>query len=133
MLRSRGSLSYSLPKSFAASNMLRSLANRSFAPLRIQPTPLVATSSLPSDTLVEEERLPEYNFEHFFPVNPEDLLHNRYEVIAKLGWGRYSTVRLARDMIRSVLCPIPLGPTTYSQSPISPLALRLLSTSMSSS
>lgn len=60
----------------------------------------MATSSLPSDTLVEEERLPEYNLEHFFPVNPGDLLHNRYEVIAKLGWGRYSTVWLARDMIR---------------------------------
>lgn len=133
MSRSWGSLSYSLPKSFATSNMLRSLASRSLAPLRIRPTPLVATSSLPSDTPVEEETLPEYNFEHFFPVNPGDLLHNRYEVLTKLGWGGFSTVWLARDMIRSVLCSIPLGPTTYSQSPIGPLALRLLSTSMSSS
>ena len=52
---------------------------------------------LPADTLIEEERNPEYNAKHFFPVSPGYIFHDRYKVVAKLGWGASSTVWLAQD------------------------------------
>lgn len=57
---------------------------------------------LPSNVPVEEEGAPEYDPKHFCPVNPRDLFHNRYEMVAKIGWGRSSTVWLARDTTRHV-------------------------------
>lgn len=62
-----------------------------------------APTILPSDVLVEEERIPGYDPKHFYPVNPGDLFHNRYETLAKVGWGTSSTVWLARDTQRYVL------------------------------
>ena len=61
-----------------------------------------APNILPSDVLVEEERMPGYNPKHFYPVNPGDFFHNRYEVLVKVGWGTSSTVWLARDTRRYV-------------------------------
>lgn len=56
---------------------------------------------LPSNAPIEEETIPNYNPEHFYPVNnPGDLLHYRYEVTAKLGWGTSSVVWLAKDLLR---------------------------------
>ncbi|TAQ87688.1 hypothetical protein B7494_g3996 [Chlorociboria aeruginascens] len=48
----------------------------------------------------EEERIPGYNPKNFFPVNPGDLLNNRYRIVAKIGWGTTSTVWLAQDIHR---------------------------------
>jgi len=62
-----------------------------------------APSILPSDVLVEEEQIPGYDPKHFYPVNPGDIFHNRYEMLAKVGWGTSSTVWLARDTQRYVL------------------------------
>lgn len=62
-----------------------------------------APSILPSGVLVEEEHIPGYDPKQFYPVNPGDFFHNRYEVLAKVGWGTSSTVWLARDTQRYVL------------------------------
>ena len=62
-----------------------------------------APTILPSDVLVEEENIPGYDPKHFHPVNPGDLFHNRYEMLAKVGWGTSSTVWLARDAQQFVL------------------------------
>ncbi|KAL8861012.1 MAG: hypothetical protein Q9178_002525 [Gyalolechia marmorata] len=51
---------------------------------------------LPSDVLVEEEKIPGYDPRQFYPVNPGDLFHNRYKMLAKVGWGTSSTVIASR-------------------------------------
>jgi serine/threonine protein kinase len=58
---------------------------------------------LPADVPIEEERIPGYDPKRFLPVNPGDLLNNRYKIMVKLGWGTTSTVWLAQDTQRYVL------------------------------
>lgn len=65
---------HSLRQSFVVATMYQSLAHRSLAPFRPQPTPLAAALSLPSHAPIEEETIPDYDSEHFYPVNPGDLL-----------------------------------------------------------
>jgi serine/threonine-protein kinase SRPK3 len=43
------------------------------------------------------ERLEMYEPGGYHPVMIDDLLHNRYRIVDKLGYGGYSTVWLARD------------------------------------
>ncbi|KAF2161840.1 hypothetical protein M409DRAFT_58907 [Zasmidium cellare ATCC 36951] len=50
--------------------------------------------------LVEEETLPHYDPEQFYPVNIGDVLNGKYEVTGKLGFGAYSTSWLCRDIQR---------------------------------
>ncbi|KAL4783724.1 kinase-like domain-containing protein [Aspergillus varians] len=56
---------------------------------------------LPAAKLVEEEHTPRYKPEHFYPVRLYEVLNNRYQIAAKIGWGTSSTVRLARDSHQS--------------------------------
>ncbi|KUJ06460.1 CMGC protein kinase [Mollisia scopiformis] len=58
---------------------------------------------LRSYVLLEEERLPGYNYKNFYPVNPGDVFNKRYKMISKLGWGTSSTVWLAQDNTRRAL------------------------------
>lgn len=53
-------------------------------------------------TPVEEETIPCYDAKSFYPVHPGLFLNDRYEILIKLGWGRYSTVWLAKDLKRYV-------------------------------
>ncbi|KAJ2992638.1 hypothetical protein NUW54_g7886 [Trametes sanguinea] len=46
--------------------------------------------------LVEEEIIPWYDPKDFYPVELGEVLHSRYQVIGKLGYGGYSTV--CRDL-----------------------------------
>ncbi|PGH21432.1 hypothetical protein AJ80_03223 [Polytolypa hystricis UAMH7299] len=54
--------------------------------------------SLPRDVKFEEEELPDYKPEDFYPVRLGDVLESRYQVIAKLGFGVGSSVWLCRDL-----------------------------------
>jgi hypothetical protein len=54
------------------------------------------TAVAPPDPIGEV--LPHYNARHFFPVEPGKIFRDRYETIAKLGYGGGSTVWLARDL-----------------------------------
>ena len=47
---------------------------------------------------VEEETLPKYNADHFYPIRIGDVLGDRYKVVAKLGFGMTATVWLAKDL-----------------------------------
>jgi len=47
---------------------------------------------------IEEDVIPCYNSKVFYPVNPGDVLHNRYKTVSKVGWGTSSTVWLAQDL-----------------------------------
>jgi hypothetical protein len=50
-----------------------------------------------SDKL-EEETLPWYTQDGFYPVKIGEVFQSRYQVIGKLGFGGYSTVWLCRDL-----------------------------------
>lgn len=47
---------------------------------------------------LEEEKLPWYSKDNFFPVKIGDIFHSKYQVVGKLGYGGYSTVWLCRDL-----------------------------------
>lgn len=47
---------------------------------------------------IEEETLPGYLAERYYPVRLGEVSQSRYKVIAKLGYGSSSTVWLCRDL-----------------------------------
>lgn len=51
----------------------------------------------PNDKL-EEEQLPGYSPEDFYPVKIGDVFQSRYQVAGKLALGGHSTVWLCRDL-----------------------------------
>ncbi len=51
----------------------------------------------PSDK-VEEERLPFYNRDAYYPMRMGEVVGGHYQVVAKLGYGTTSTVWLGRDL-----------------------------------
>jgi serine/threonine-protein kinase SRPK3 len=52
---------------------------------------------------VEEERLPFYNREDYYPMRIGAVIKDRYQVVAKLGYGTSSTVWLCRDLRYALL------------------------------
>ncbi|OSC97370.1 putative CDK4/6 [Trametes coccinea BRFM310] len=63
-------------------------------PLSTAEPPLIDPSYL-----VEEETIPWYDPNDFYPVDIGEVLQARYQVIGKLGFGGYSTVWLCRDLV----------------------------------
>ncbi|KAI1613673.1 non-specific serine/threonine protein kinase [Exophiala viscosa] len=47
---------------------------------------------------IEEETLPKYSADTFYPIRLGDVLNDRYKVCVKLGYGMTATVWLARDL-----------------------------------
>lgn len=67
--------------------------------LRKKPFPAPSLGPLlPPGVLFEEEILPVYDSKSFYPVNPVEVLADRYQTLVKVGWGVSSTVWLARDL-----------------------------------
>ncbi|KAJ5611747.1 hypothetical protein N7528_008852, partial [Penicillium herquei] len=88
---------------------------------------------LPAAHLVEEERTPNYNARHFYPVRLYEILNNRYQVAAKIGWGTSSTVWLARDLYqwrwlpsRYVAIKVQVDANSYSSPESAQRELRIL-------
>lgn len=54
---------------------------------------------LAAETPIEEETLPHYDPEQFYPVHIGDEFNWRYRVTGKLGYGAYSTSWLCRDLL----------------------------------
>ncbi|OJJ77962.1 hypothetical protein ASPBRDRAFT_191224 [Aspergillus brasiliensis CBS 101740] len=50
---------------------------------------------------IEEERLPTYSPEKYYPVKEGEIFNDRYQAIAKVGFGVTSTVWFARDLVES--------------------------------
>lgn len=46
---------------------------------------------------IEEQSLPFYHQKRYYPVEIDQTFDNRYRIIAKIGYGAYSTVWLAWD------------------------------------
>lgn len=51
----------------------------------------------PSDK-VEEEKLPFYQRDEYYPMRMGEVIGKHYQVVAKLGYGTTSTVWLGRDL-----------------------------------
>ncbi|KAL1872036.1 hypothetical protein VTK73DRAFT_1704 [Phialemonium thermophilum] len=52
---------------------------------------------LPAEVPVEEETLPSYEPDEYYPVHIGDVFNSRYRVVGKLGYGLYSTSWLCHD------------------------------------
>ncbi|RMY89887.1 hypothetical protein D0861_03951 [Hortaea werneckii] len=89
------------PTAFRASNPQISIGrdwfdSRQLSPLRRFPDhgfPLIDLK-----TKVEEEKWPWYSSDAFYPARIGELLHTRYRIIGKLGYGGHSTAWLCRDL-----------------------------------
>ena len=64
----------------------------------------VSAKSPDTTTPIEEERLPGYVAEQFYPVNIGDTLNSRYHVIGKLGYGANSMVWFCHDLSYALKC-----------------------------
>lgn len=62
--------------------------------------------AIPQHELVDEETSPTYNAKYFYPAKPGEIISSHYQLLVKIGWGSRSTVWLARDTTRDVLCSI---------------------------
>jgi hypothetical protein len=57
-----------------------------------------------SSVKIEEETLSFYDPRMFYPVQIGDVFRERYQVVAKLGWGAHSTIWLCHDLQYAFLC-----------------------------
>ncbi|EGX95812.1 protein kinase [Cordyceps militaris CM01] len=61
-------------------------------------TPTKNFHRVPDATPIEEELLPRYKAEDYYPVTTDQTLNSQYRIICKLGRGVGSTVWLAKDV-----------------------------------
>ncbi|KAJ9253104.1 hypothetical protein DTO207G8_4405 [Paecilomyces variotii] len=54
--------------------------------------------TIPPTKRIEEELLPSYRPEDYYPVYIGEIFRSRYQVVCKLGYGTSSTVWLCRDL-----------------------------------
>jgi serine/threonine-protein kinase SRPK3 len=79
------------------------------------------------------ERLEMYQPGGYHPVMIDDLLHNRYRIVDKLGYGGYSTIWLARDETAKRYVAVKIGISSPSLPRREIEVLRALHSSRSSS
>jgi hypothetical protein len=48
---------------------------------------------------IEEEDLPLYKAENYYPASIGQVLESRYQIVSKLGYGTSSTVWLCRNLL----------------------------------
>lgn len=60
--------------------------------------PSASIETIPPSMKIEEELLPGYKAEQYYPVRLGEVFQSRYQVVAKLGYGTGSTVWLCRDL-----------------------------------
>ena len=61
--------------------------------------PISGFEMLDKFTEIEEETLPTYQPHRYYSVQQGEILNERYQVLAKLGYGVTSTVWLGRDLV----------------------------------
>ncbi|KAI7362725.1 hypothetical protein KC354_g7052 [Hortaea werneckii] len=71
-------------------------ASRLASPIRRFPD--IGFNVINSTTKVEEERWSWCSSEAFYPADIGELLHSRYQIMGKLGYGGHSTAWLCRDL-----------------------------------
>lgn len=60
--------------------------------------PTSGYETIEADEQIEKEGLPGYRADRFYPVKLGEIFQDRYQVLAKLGYGSSSTIWLARDL-----------------------------------
>lgn len=60
--------------------------------------PVDGFKKLSLEEKIEEERMPAYKAERFYPVRLGEVVKSRYQIVAKLGFGTASTIWLCRDL-----------------------------------
>ena len=53
---------------------------------------------IPAQDEIEEETIPDYKAERFYPARLGEVFNARYQAVAKLGYGTASTIWLCRDL-----------------------------------
>ncbi|KND89237.1 Serine/threonine-protein kinase SRPK [Tolypocladium ophioglossoides CBS 100239] len=96
--------------------VLPRLRNISRAVSRHQRRSLASASMRPGQPF-EEERLPWYTPDQFYPVRIGEVLDSKYKVVGKLGYGAYSTAWLCRSIrdtgfVSIKVCTRDGGPST---------------------
>ena len=76
-----------------SASQLRDVVPRAF--------PTTGFTIISASETVEEERWPWYTPQSFYPVRIGDVLHSKYQVLYKLGYGTTSTIWMCLDL-RSV-------------------------------
>ncbi|KAI9698895.1 MAG: hypothetical protein M1820_007316 [Bogoriella megaspora] len=78
------------------------VSNRSIAQTAVRRSIIAASAPeferIDPSILVEEEAMPGYKAEHYYPVTIGEVFDNRYQTIGKLGYGAASTVWFCRDL-----------------------------------
>ncbi|GES59032.1 protein kinase [Aspergillus terreus] len=72
----------------------------SFAKKSLWQLPPGSGPPIPQQELVDEELCPSYDSANFYPAKPGEVLAEKFQLLAKIGWGSQSTVWLARDISR---------------------------------
>ncbi|KAL4784407.1 kinase-like domain-containing protein [Aspergillus varians] len=123
LLPKRSYVSFPTPRclfqSSIASTISRpELSKRGIASVRSPSEPRVFPSSgwdkIDTSLLVEEESIPTYRAEKFYPARIGEVFDHRYQVVGKLGYGSSATVWLCRDLLDN--CYITLKIYTASKS-----------------
>ncbi|KAI1399226.1 hypothetical protein F4819DRAFT_429346 [Hypoxylon fuscum] len=65
--------------------------------------------ALPAHQKFEEETVPAYKADNFYPVKQGDIFKSRYQVVTKLGFGTCSTVWLCRDLEKNGFLALKVG------------------------
>lgn len=73
-----------------------SLSRTTLAP---RPFPTSGFELIDPSEPIEEETLPEYKADLYYPVYIGQVFHDRYQMVGKLGYGVTSTIWLARDLV----------------------------------
>ena len=60
--------------------------------------PTTGFKIIPASETVEEEHWPWYTPQSFYPVCTGDVLHSKYQVLYKHGYGTTSTIWICRDL-----------------------------------
>src|SRR5260221_2896620 len=74
-----------------SASQLRDVVPRAF--------PTTGFTIIPASETVEEEHWPRYKPQSFYPVRIGDVLHSKYQVLYKLGYGTTSTIWMCRDLL----------------------------------
>ncbi|KAH7306019.1 kinase-like domain-containing protein [Stachybotrys elegans] len=74
------------------------LTQRTTPPEAPRSFPTTGFSLVGQGQKVEEEELPDYVADRFYPVRLGEVFGSRYQTVAKLGFGSSSTIWLARDL-----------------------------------
>ncbi|KAK2590721.1 hypothetical protein QQS21_011592 [Conoideocrella luteorostrata] len=82
-------------RSFSRFSPLFSKSSKSSSPRKF---PSTGFELIDQSEKVEEERLPHYNRDEYYPMKTGDVIHGHYQAVAKLGYGTTSTVWLSHNL-----------------------------------